>query len=218
MLVVATLDTLFESVAAPHHSAAHVRRKLPQRPATRAAQPPLDAAAWIEAALDLLAEGGIDAVRVDPLAKRLGITRGSFYWHFKDRAALHQAMLKQWRKTATYRVGDRVARAAPDAGERLRKTLALPASGPRATRAAAIELAIRLWARRDAEAAEAVQRIDHMRLTYYAELFVERGHSQEEARKRAYLFYAALMSQAIIITDDETDVRAELANMVVGDD
>jgi AcrR family transcriptional regulator len=177
---------------------------------------PLDAAAWVEAAFDLLAEGGIDAVRVDPLAKRLGVTRGSFYWHFKDREALHKAMLKQWRKWATYQVGDRLERAAPDARERLRKTLALPSRGARAKRAAAIEMAIRQWARRDEEAASAVQRIDHQRLRYYAKHFVELGHSEEDARQRAYLFYATLMSQAIIVTDASTDVRDRLADMVIG--
>jgi AcrR family transcriptional regulator len=181
------------------------------------AQVPLDAPAWIDAALDALAEGGIDAVRVDPLAKRLGVTRGSFYWHFKDRAALHKAMLKQWRKRATYQVGDRLEQTAPDAGERLRKTLALPSAGPRSTRAAAIEMAIRLWARRDEEAASAVKLIDKQRLIYYAKLFVERGLAPEEARKRAYLFYAALMSQALIITDAQTDVRDDLAQMLVGE-
>jgi AcrR family transcriptional regulator len=172
---------------------------------------------WVEAAFDMLAEGGIEAVRIDPLAKRLGVTRGSFYWHFKDRAALHKAMLKQWRKAATYQVGDRLDRAAPDAGERLRRNLALPHAGPRATRAAAIEMAIRLWARRDEEAAGAVRLIDRQRLIYYAKLFIERGHTEEDARKRAYLFYAALMSQALIVTDDQTDVRDDLAAMVVGD-
>jgi AcrR family transcriptional regulator len=177
----------------------------------------LDVTAWVEAAFDLLAEGGIDAVRVDPLAKRLGVTRGSFYWHFKDREALHKAMLKQWRKAATYQVGDRIEHITPDAGERLKRTLSLPMSGPKAKRAAAIEMAIRFWSRRDEEAAHAVQLIDHQRLRYYAKLFVDRGHSEEDARKRAYLFYAALMSQAIIVTDEQTDVRGDLANMVIGD-
>lgn len=177
----------------------------------------LDASAWVEAAFDVLAEGGIDAVRVDPLAKRLGVTRGSFYWHFKDRAALHQAMLKQWRKRATYAVGDRIERAASNADGRLRRTLALPGSGPRAARAAAIEFAIRLWARSDAEAAAAVRKIDRLRLDYYANLFAERGCGAEEARERAYLFYAALMAQAIIVTDDATDVSGALAALVIGD-
>ncbi len=189
----------------------------PPAPSTAKQATALDAAAWVDAAFDLLAEGGIDAVRIDPLAKRLGVTRGSFYWHFKDRAALHSAVLKQWRKWATYQVGNRVEKATSDPGERLRRTLALPSKGARAKRAAAIEMAIRQWARRDDEAASAVQRIDHQRLTYYAKLFAERGHTEEEARRRAYLFYAALMSQAIIVTDETTDVDADLARMVIGD-
>jgi AcrR family transcriptional regulator len=184
---------------------------------TEASATTLDAPAWVEAAFDALAEGGIDAVRIDPLAKRLGVTRGSFYWHFKDRAALHKAMLKQWRKVATYQVGDRIEREATDAGERLRRNLALPYSGPKAKRAAAIEMAIRFWARRDEEAAHAVQRIDHQRLLYYAKLFVERGHTPDDARRRAYLFYAALMAEAIITTDEQTDIRNELAKLVIGE-
>jgi AcrR family transcriptional regulator len=196
----------------------HRAKPTPAGAAPKAPAPvtPLDAAAWVEAAFDLLAEGGIDAVRVDPLAKRLGVTRGSFYWHFKDRDALHKAMLKQWRKAATYQVGDRIEREAADAGERLRRTLELPYSGPKARRAAAIEMAIRFWARRDDEAAHAVQLIDHQRLLYYAKLFAERGHAPDDARRRAYLFYAALMSEAIILTDASTDVREHLAAMVIG--
>jgi len=176
----------------------------------------LDADAWIEAAFDVLAEGGIDAVRIDPLAKRLGVTRGSFYWHFKDREALHKAMLKEWRKRASYRVGSRIdsQTSAPD--ERLRQNLALPKASPRSKRAAAIELSIRLWARRDEEAAKAVLHIDHVRLNYYAKLYVEMGHTPEQARGRAFLFYAALMAQAYIVTDDETDIGDHLAEMVVG--
>lgn len=186
------------------------------RPATAQPTATLDATAWIEAALDALAEGGgIEGVRVDPLAKRLGVTRGSFYWHFKDRDALHKAMLKQWRKWATYQVGDRLERAAPDAGERLRRTLALPHAGARAKRAAAIEMAIRHWSRRDEDAAHAVRLIDKQRLGYYAKLYMELGHTEEEARRRAFVFYAALMSQALIVTDAQSDVRNDLAAMLV---
>lgn len=178
---------------------------------------PLDAAAWVEAAFDALAAGGIEAVRVDPLAKKLGVTRGSFYWHFADRAALHTAMLKEWRKRQSYQVGSRIESqtAAPD--ERLKRTLALPNSSARAKRAAAIELAIRLWARRDAEAAKAVRHIDHVRLKYYAKLFTEMGFRTGEARKRAYLFYASLMAQAFLSTDADTDVSDDLPQMLLQD-
>lgn len=185
--------------------------------ARRNPESPLDAAAWVEAALDMLAEGGIDAVRVDPLAKRLGVTRGSFYWHFTDRAALHTAMLKEWRKRQSYRIGSRIESQTPAPDERLKQTLALPNSSPRAKRAGAIELAIRLWARRDAEAAKAVRHIDRVRLNYYARLYGEMGLAPADARKRAFMFYAALMAQAFIVTDDATDVSADLAKMLLGE-
>ncbi len=180
-----------------------------------AASTNLDAAAWIDAAFDALAEGGIDAVRIDPLAKRLGVTRGSFYWHFKDRETLHQAMLKEWRKRASYVIGSRIESRTSAPDERLKQTLALPNSSPRAKRAAAIELAIRLWAGRDANAAKAVRHIDHVRLTYYAKLFNEMGIAKADARKRAYMLYAALLAQAYVFTDDETDVSADLAGLLV---
>lgn len=173
--------------------------------------------AWVDAAFEALASGGIDAVRVDPLAKRLGVTRGSFYWHFKDRAALHTAMLKEWRKQSSYQIGSRIESRTSAPDERLRQTLALPKSSPRAQRAAAIEFAIRLWSLRDKEAAQAVKHIDHVRLQYYAKLYGEMGFSAEESRKRAFLFYATLMSMAIIVTDDETDVRDKLADALLGD-
>ena len=187
------------------------------RPAPHYASTPLDAEAWIDAGFEALAEGGIDAVRIDPLAKSLGVTRGSFYWHFTDRAALHQAMLKEWRKRASYRIGSRIESRTSDARERLKQTLALPNSTPRAKRAAAIELAIRLWALRDAQASRAVRHIDRVRLSYYAKLFGDMGLAQAEARRRAYLLYASLHAQAYIATDEETDVSADLAKMLLGD-
>lgn len=181
----------------------------------RTAAATLDTSAWIDAAFDALAEGVVDAMRVDPLAKRLGVTRGSFYWHFKDREALHTAVLKEWRKRASYAIGSRIEgrTSAPD--ERLKQTLRLPNSTPRAQRAGAIELAIRLWGRRDADAAKAVQHIDHVRMTYYAKLFVEMGHTPADARKRAFVFYAALLAKAFVSTDEETDVSADLSAMLI---
>lgn len=184
-----------------------------QRPAQIA--PQLDAAQWIDAAFDALAEGGIDAVRVDPLAKRLGVTRGSFYWHFKDRGALHRAMLRQWRERASYMIVNRVERSAASAGARLERLLALPHATERSTRGAAIELAVRLWARRDGDAAKAVRHVDRTRLTYFAKLLQQHGCAVAEARQRAFLFYAALMGQAWIATENRDAVRRDLERLLL---
>ena len=181
----------------------------PQRKRAETA-PALDAAAWIEAAMDALAAGGIEAVRVDPLAKQLGVTRGSFYWHFKDRAALHQAMLRQWRERASYNIIPRIERSSETAGERLKRLLGLPYSGPNATRAAAIEVAIRLWSRRDRNAAKAVRHIDRVRLDYFERLFAEHGLPGPKARQRAYVFYAALMAEALIVVDGKEPALVDL--------
>ncbi|MCR6644295.1 MAG: TetR/AcrR family transcriptional regulator [Terricaulis sp.] len=179
-------------------------RKKNETPAT------LDAAAWIEAAMTALAEGGIDAVRIDPLARKLGVTRGSFYWHFKDRAALHLAMLKHWREGASYNVGPRIERKTTSPRERLKQLLALPYSGPRATRAAAIEVSIRLWARRDKNAARAVRHIDKVRLEYFTSHFIDHGLAKPAARQRAYVFYAALMAEALIVVDSDEPALRDL--------
>src|ERR671922_6013 len=56
---------------------------------------------WIAAALDALADGGMAAVAVEPLAARLGVTKGSFYWHFRDRDELLTAALQEWERTGT---------------------------------------------------------------------------------------------------------------------
>ncbi len=184
-----------DRVARVHQASASVAAATEERAQT------LDAAAWIEAAFDALAGGGIDAVRIEPLAKTLGVTRGSFYWHFKDRGALHEAMLKDWRERATYQIVNRIERTREPPGARLERLLALPFSSPRSVRGAAIELAIRLWARRDKSAAKAVRHIDRVRFEYFTGLLEEHGVAPEAARSRAYLFYAALMAEATITLD-----------------
>jgi len=161
------------------------------------ANAPLDARAWVETAFDALAVGGIEAVRVDRLAKTLGVSRGSFYWHFKDRAALHMAMLKEWRRRASFQVFVRLERAHGPVGERIQRLLSLPQAGGRAARAANIELAVRLWARQDPRAADAVADIDRRRLHYFESLFRRQG-AGEEAQPRAFLLYSYLMGQALM--------------------
>ena len=81
----------------------------------------------------------------------------------------------------------------------------------------AIELAIRLWAQRDPQAARAVKHIDRVRLGYYAKLYAEMGLAPAAARNRAFLFYASLFARAYVVTDDETDVGDDLAGMLALD-
>ena len=81
---------------------------------------------WVAAAVDLLVDGGIDQVRVDVLAKRLGVTRGSFYWHFKDRGELLEQVLQAWHQGATEHVSERFSSRHADPQELVREIISLP--------------------------------------------------------------------------------------------
>jgi AcrR family transcriptional regulator len=156
----------------------------------------LDAEAWIAAAFDALAEGGIDAVRVEPLAKALDITKGSFYWHFADRRALLNAMLASW---ADGRIAAIQQQAAVRGGpEKVLGDLADLYTRHANLRGLTIELAIRSLARTDEAAAKAVRSVDRERLRHVGELFVALGWPSSQAQARAILFYSYLFGQSLL--------------------
>jgi AcrR family transcriptional regulator len=149
--------------------------------------------AWVEAGLAALRDSGVDGVRVERLAQALKVTKGSFYWHFKDRAALLDAMLQAWRRRATFAVIDEVETCGGDAVQRLRQlsTVVGRIEGR-------LDLAVRAWAGQDAEAKAALDEIDRRRLDYLASLFRELPFSPAEARARARLVYHALIGELTI--------------------
>jgi AcrR family transcriptional regulator len=147
----------------------------------------LDAAAWIDCALQVLTERGIDGVRVEVLAKQLGVTKGSFYWHFTDRSALLAEMLQTWRKRETLGIIERLESTHEPAMTRLSRLLRVQFDAKKA--AAEIELSIRLWARRDTQAAQAFQEVDELRLRYIAKLLDELGTDKDAIEARAVLIY-----------------------------
>ena len=156
----------------------------------------LDADAWIAAAFDALAESGIDAVRVEPLAKTLGITKGSFYWHFADRRALLDAMLASWAEGRIAAIREQAtARGAPGA---VLGTLADLYTRHANVRGLTIELAIRSLARTDEAAAKGVRSVDRERLRHVGGLFAALGWPGVQAQERAILFYSYLFGQSLL--------------------
>src|SRR5262245_11032375 len=150
---------------------------------------------WVEAALEAIAEGGLAAVAVVPLAERLGATKGSFYWHFRNREALVEAALAAWEQTTTSVVIGEVEAASGDPRRQLRLLF------KRVTDLAArdrIELA--LLATADHPTVERVlERVTRRRIEFAATLFQRLGFSAADAKRRALLAYSAYLGYTQLV-------------------
>jgi AcrR family transcriptional regulator len=149
---------------------------------------PLSAADWVRAAIEAIVEGGVAAVAVEPLAARLGTTKGSFYHHFQNRAALISAALESWEREQTEAVIARMA-LIPDPAERLRAILAAAL----ADREGAIRDAALVAAATHPLVKPVVARVTHRRLSYMTQVCIETGISPERARRRVLLLYSSYL-------------------------
>ncbi|MFB8344622.1 TetR/AcrR family transcriptional regulator [Brucella cytisi] len=154
------------------------------------AQPRLTRADWLSAALELLVESGIDAVRITRLAERVGVTRGSFYWHFADRGELLAAMIEVWAQLNTASI----IHAATTPGTIEDRVLALfmcwlnpELFDPE------LDFAVRDWARGDAKLQVVIAAADQQRMEAMIAMFSDHGFPEREAIIRARNFYYTQM-------------------------
>ena len=146
----------------------------------------LSADDWAQAALDQIAEQGVAAVAVEPLARRLGVTKGSFYWHFPSRDALLQAALERWEKIEQETVWGSLERV-PDPRERLRALFQLVAHEARSH----IIYSELLKALDHPTVQPVIGRVAQRRFDYLTASFRQAGLSRTDAQHRARLAYAA---------------------------
>ena len=147
----------------------------------------LDRKDWIEMALDTLAKESVEAVLVVPLAKKLGVTKGSFYWHFKSREELLMAALDLWRERTTQRIIEYVDARSDNAEDRLRHVFKIAVESKYQMLGGQIEIAIRDWARQDSAARRVVARVDEDRLNYLTTQYMSIGFDEDEARTRGFM-------------------------------
>lgn len=160
----------------------------------------LDRDAWIQGAMDVLAEEGISGLRVEVLAKRLKVTKGSFYWHFQNRRDLLMAVLQVWRDG---RIRDIIKQTRAQPGrevEQIHHVIDVYSAG-RSRRGMMIELAVRDLARRDAAAAAIVAEVDDIRLRCARDLFLACGVPMDEASSRCMLLYAYVFGISMMSYD-----------------
>jgi AcrR family transcriptional regulator len=161
---------------------------------------------WIEEGLRALAAGGPDAVRIEPLAKALGVSRGGFYWHFEDRRALLEEMLGRWERAATDEVIERVERQGGDARAKLRRAGALTFS----EELLPIDLAVRAWSRHDPAVAERLRRVDNRRMDYLRTLFGTFCSDPAEVEARSMLAFSLMIGNHFMAADHGDRSRADV--------
>ena len=159
-----------------------------------------------------LAAGGPEAVRVEALAKGLGVTKGGFYWHFDDRRALLEETLDAWEKAMTV---DVIATIDSEPGEPREKLRRLFELAPSARALFATELALRDWARRDADVAARMRRVDDRRMAYLRLLFGQFCADEDETEVRAMLAYSLFVGGFFFSAEHGRRTRAEVQRLAI---
>jgi AcrR family transcriptional regulator len=168
--------------------------------------------AWIDAGLRALGAGGPDAVRIESLARVLGVTKGGFYWHFDDRDGLLDAMLDTWERMVIDDVIDHVEGDGGDARAKLRRLFALAAARRDFVE---VELAVRDWARRDKAAAQRLERVDNRRMDYLRSQFREICDDADEVEVRCMLVMSLFIATHFIAANHDGRRRSDVVQLTL---
>lgn len=156
-------------------------------------------------ALDVLSEEGEAELRIDRLVLRLGVTKGSFYWHFENRADFVRSLADYWAQSSTQSVIDDMETVTGAPEDRLLSLM------KRISRQdlAGHDLAMRTWATHEPEVASVVRKVDRMRLTFVRGLFKEMGFEGDELETRTRIFVTAMSLESGILVRDPKDKRLD---------
>jgi AcrR family transcriptional regulator len=167
--------------------------------------------AWVHAALQALAAGGPDAVRIEALAVELGVSKGGFYWHFADRQALLEEMLDTWEKAGTEDIIAHVESQPADPRAKLQRLFELTSSPD----GLAVELAVRDWARRDTDVAERLRRVDNRRVGYIRSLFGQFCADGDDVEVRSMLAYTLVIGSYFIAAQHGDKTRSQVLQLAI---
>lgn len=160
---------------------------------------------WLDAAYQLLVDGGVEAVKVMPLAERLGLSRTSFYWHFPDREALLAGLVDRWKAKNT---GNLIARCEAPASTITEAMLNLfDCWYDDDLFDSRLEFAMRTWSLTDPAVAAAMNEADAARVAAIAALFRRFGYGEAEADTRARTLYLTQVGYIAVRSEESLDVR-----------
>jgi AcrR family transcriptional regulator len=166
---------------------------------------------WIDEGLRALAAGGPDAVRIEGLAKSLGVSKGGFYGHFDDRQALLDDIVDTWERRTTDDVVARLEREGGDARTKIRRAGEFTFSAGDGLRD--IDLAVRDWSRREPTVAERLRRVDNRRMDYLRSLFGTFCHDPDDIEVRCMLAFSLLIGNHLMAADHGPRSRADVLEL-----
>jgi len=167
---------------------------------------------WIDEGLRALAAGGPVAVRIELLAKALGVSKGGFYWHFANRGVFLQELLDAWERRSLDEVIERVEGEGGDGRARLWRLFAMASTADQILK---IDLAVRDWARRDDAVAKRLRRVDNRRMDYLRLLFSDFCSPEEEVEARCLLVGSLWIGSHFMAADHGARSRAEVLELAV---
>jgi len=168
---------------------------------------------WLQAGFRALTKAGPQALKAEPLARKLNVSKGSFYWHFKDIDDFKNAMIEHWQQAATADVIAQISAGTAEPEAKLRALVKHSTAQPRgAYGGPAVEPAIRDWARYDAKIASVVKTIDGQRLVFTEALFQAANHPQPAQAAR--LLYGALVGLEILATQGLSNPEDDLVALL----
>ena len=165
---------------------------------------------WLEHGLRTLASTGPNALRAELLAKSLGVTRGSFYWHFSNLQDFHRELLNLWKIRTTDTVIDEIENATEGPG-RLHSLLTRSFASTQT-----LERAIRSWAFDSKDAAKTIASVDDLRLSYIADILKSSAIDEADQKLRANMLYWAYVGRVVMDnasdkwSDKDTEKLAQL--------
>jgi AcrR family transcriptional regulator len=169
---------------------------------------------WIDEGLRALAAGGPDDVRIESLAKALGVTKGGFYGYFDGRRALLEEMLDAWERAMVDEVIERVESEGGNARAKLRRLFAIAATSE-ARGLLNVDLAVRDWSRRDKAVAERLRRVDNRRMHYMRSLFGAFCTDEDEVEVRCMVAFSLWIGNHFVAADHGARSRADVLELVM---
>lgn len=163
---------------------------------------------WLDAAYQLLIESGVDAVKVMPLAKSLGLSRTSFYWHFSDREALLSALITRWQSKNTANLITQTQLAANSISEAIFNLFDCWVNPELFD--ARMDFAIRNWALQSPSLKQTLQETDQQRIAAIYQMFLGFNYSDEQANARAHTVYYTQVGYITMMVDEPMPDRLQL--------